>query len=158
MNASEFLASYVRPTLLKMEMHSPAAENLLLMTACHESGGFVHDKQVGGGPALSYYQIEPDTLKDLYINFLSFRQRRKALLDSFLPFEGCTPEDALMDPVYATAAARMIYSRVPQPLPAADDYAGIAKYWKTFYNTPLGKGTEAKFLADTITHICHWNV
>lgn len=158
MKASTFLKDILCPTLLKMEMHSPAAERLLLMTACHESGGFKYDRQEGGGPALSYYQIEPDTLKDLYRNYLRFRPDMQAVLDRFKPTADCTPEQALMDPVYATAAARMIYRRVPQRLPALDDYMGMARYWKTFYNTPLGKGTEGKFLADAIKHLCQWSV
>ena len=158
MNATEFLEQTLRPTLLKMEMHSPAAEQLLLMTACHESGGFRYDRQVGGGPALSYYQIEPATLKDLYTNWLHYRPERKALLDSFLPAGWDSPEQALMDPVYATAAARMIYMRVPEPLPKMGDYGDAARYWKTHYNTTKGKGTEAKFFLDAMHHLMAWAV
>ena len=69
------------------------------MTACHESGGFRYDRQVGGGPALSYYQIEPDTLFDLYKNYLGYRPERKGLLDQFLPADSTGPETALMDSV-----------------------------------------------------------
>ncbi len=148
MNATEFLEGTLRPTLLKMDMQSPSAEKLLLMTACHESGGFKYDRQVDGGPALSYYQIEPETLEDLYLNFLEYRPRRKALLNGFEPSANCTPEEALMDPVYATAAGRLIYSRVLQPLPAVDNDNGLADYWKAHWNTPLGKGTVDEFLKD----------
>lgn len=31
-------------------------------------------------------------------------------------------------------------------LPASEDIAGLATYWKQYYNTPQGKGTEAEFI------------
>ena len=148
MNAKEFLESTLRPTLMGMDMHSRSAEKLLLMTAAHESGGFRHDRQIGGGPALSYYQIEPATLKDLYVNYLNFRSEQLKMMDRFLPEKNITPETALMVPVYSTAAARMIYYRVPEPLPDVEDDAEMARYWKTYWNTHLGKGTVEKFLDD----------
>ena len=40
---------------------------------------------------------------------------------------------------YATAVARLIYWRVPRPLPAASDLDGLAAYWKTHYNTAAGE-------------------
>ena len=147
-DAKEFLESTLRPTLMDMDMLSRSAEKLLLMTAAHESGGFRHARQIGGGPALSYYQIEPDTLVDLYRNYLGYRPERKGLLDQFLPADSTGPETALMDPVYATAAARMIYYRVPEPLPDMEDDTEMARYWKTYWNTHLGKGTGEKFLDD----------
>ena len=39
--------------------------------------------------------------------------------------------------------ARLKYWRVSQPLPETLD--GMARYWKTYYNTPKGAGTEDKF-------------
>ena len=47
---------------------------------------------------------------------------------------------------YATAVARLIYWRVPRPLPAANNLDGLAAYWKTHYNTRLGDGREPKFV------------
>lgn len=41
---------------------------------------------------------------------------------------------------------RLHYLRVPSPVPR--DLAGQAAYWKQHYNTPLGKGTAEKYLAD----------
>jgi hypothetical protein len=47
---------------------------------------------------------------------------------------------------YATAICRLVYYRRREALPPADDLAGLAAYWKLFYNTPLGKGTEAQWI------------
>jgi len=162
MNAAEFLDVTLRPTLMAMGMHSPAAEKLLLMTACHESGGFKYKKQLGDGPARSYYQIEPATLFDLYDNYLKHRPTRRELLGRFEPEFAFMDDDQdepwqdqntlaewLSDDIYATAAARMIYARVSAALPAADtDDIPYAAYWKQFWNTSKGKGTVEKCLTD----------
>lgn len=151
MDATRFLEDYLHPTLQKMGMDSPAAEKLLLMTACHESGGFKYDRQIGG-PALSYYQIEPATLKDLYENYLAFRPEKQALLDQFKPASDSTFEDDLMDPVYSTAAARLIYARVPERLPDVADDDAMGRYCKTYWNTAAGKATAEKYVADWLRY------
>ena len=122
------------------------------MTACHESGGFRTRIQDAGGPARSFYQIEPDTLKDLHENWLSYRPDRLELIKGYKPKSAETYGEALMDDTFATVAARLIYFRVPQPIPNADDDIAMAEYWKTFWNTHLGKGTVDKFLTDWVTH------
>ena len=50
---------------------------------------------------------------------------------------------------YATTIARLIYWRVPRPLPAASDLEGLAAYWKAHYNTAAGRGTVEHFLKAT---------
>lgn len=148
MNANLLLESVIRPVLQRMGMGSPAAEKLLLMTACHESMGFKHKEQLGGGPALSYYQIEPATLLDLHRNYLAFRPLYKGLLEHFWPKGAMEQREALLDDRYSTAVARMIYFRVPKKLPDFDDDVGMAAYWKTYYNTHKGAGTQTRFLQD----------
>lgn len=48
---------------------------------------------------------------------------------------------------YATAVCRLQLYRARPPLPAADDVAGLAAYWKRFWNTAKGRGTEEQFIA-----------
>jgi len=147
MIASEFLADTLRPTLIVMGMHSPAAEKLLLMTACHESMGFRYRRQIKG-PALSYFQIEPATLADLYDSYLDYRSAKRATLNKHLPGD-MTPLEALKnDDTYAVACARMIYARVSAPLPDADDEHGLAAYAKKHWNTEAGKATAQKYYDD----------
>jgi len=147
-NSDDFLKETLEPVLAEMGMASPSAEKLLIMTAAHESMGYRYRAQTGGGPALSYYQIEPNTLDDLYTNYLAFRPDKQALLDAYLP-EGSSRVEALENnDEYATAATRLIYSRVPDALPAVDDDEALAKYAKQFWNTELGAATAEKYLAD----------
>lgn len=148
MDAKTFLDTVLRPTLMDMDMWSASAEKLLLMTACHESMGFRHRKQLGGGPARGFYQMEPATLEDLYLNYLDYRPDLKALLDRFKPHPDCTVEEALLDDRFATAAARLKYCREPEALPPVEENNQFARYWKSYWNTYLGKGTVLKFLQD----------
>ena len=148
------------PVLDAMNMDSVAAEKLLIMTAAHESMGFRYRRQVGG-PALSYFQIEPATLDDLYSNYLAYRPNRQKVVDVFVPI-GMNRREALEhDDRYACACARMIYARVAEALPDAGDEPALAAYAKRYWNTPAGKATAAKYLADFRAHVpvpapAHW--
>jgi len=147
MIAAEFLADTLQPTLVKMGMHSAAAEKLLLLTACHESQGFRYRRQIKG-PALSYFQVEPATLDDLYENYLAYRPAKRATLDAHQPDDVTTLYALEHSDAYAVACARMIYARVKDPLPSVDDEDGLAGYAKQHWNTPAGKATAQKYLDD----------
>ncbi len=150
-HAYAFLDGVIAPVLQTLRMGSVAAEKLLLMTAAHESMGFRYRRQVGG-PALSYFQIEPATLDDLYANYLAFRPARQAKMDAFLP-TGMNRLDALeQDDRYACACARMIYARVQAALPDAADDMALAAYAKQHWNTHAGKASAAKYLHDFHLH------
>ena len=150
--ALQFRTFVIRPTLENLGLHSPAAENLVLGTALHESGGFrFFDQWTGAddvklGPAFGLYQIEPATHDDVLLNFVSWRPKLRAklsLVEAPIP----SPHEQLVTNLaYATAICRLIYYRRPEPLPAADDLPGLARYWKKFYNTSAGAGTEAQFI------------
>ncbi|WP_417451267.1 hypothetical protein [Kordiimonas sp.] len=150
-DANTFLARVIIPVLADLGMDSPAAEKLLMMTAAHESMGFRYRVQVGG-PALSYFQIEPATLEDLYVNYLSFRRGRQAMLDAYLP-DGMSRTQALeQDDHYACAAARLLYARMPEALPDVADDMALAAYAKRNWNTSYGNATPEKYLDDFINY------
>ncbi len=145
--ADDFLRDVIEPVLMDMAMDGAQAEKILMMTACHESMGFRYRAQVGG-PALSFFQIEPNTLDDLYTNYLAYRPDKQALVDAYLP-EGMDRLEALENvDKYACAAARMLYWRVPEALPAVTDDEGMAEYCKKYWNTEMGAATAQKYLDD----------
>lgn len=119
-------------------LHSEAAVALLLGTAATESGFGTFLRQVGKGPALGAFQMEPTTFDDLV--------SRRAL--KFPPLHGRRASQLETDLELAILMARLKYMDDPKPLPDADDVHAMAKYWKKCYNSPLGKGTVDKFLAD----------
>ena len=136
-------------TAAKYRLHSAAAVQLLVGTALKESGGLRWRTQLNGGPARGLFQMEPATYRDIWENYLSYREPLAAAIrQAFTPaggelgFELITDDDA-----FAAVMARLKYHRVPAPLPPADDLAAQAEYWKTHYNTRLGKGTVAGYIA-----------
>ncbi len=146
MIVSQFRGWIIRPVLIKLGMYSEAAENLLVGTALHESAAFKYIAQYPTGPAKGYYQMEPATLRDLYDNYLVYRREHCDIMDSFkievLGLEG----NLAANPTYATAAARLQYWRVKEPLPKADDIEGLARYYKKYWNTEAGKATPQQFV------------
>jgi hypothetical protein len=42
--------------------------------------------------------------------------------------------------------ARIIYLRCPEPLPAADDIAGMGRYWKRHFHDGCGAGSVPAFV------------
>ena len=146
-NAIEFRKAIIKPVLEKLNLASEAAEELLLGTAVQESLNFKYRRQVGGGPARGYYQMEPATHDDIWNNYLNYRSELANRVNSFLSSASADRHDELENnDEYATAMARVHYLRVPAALPAQGDLVGQANYWKQHYNTPLGKGLPKEYI------------
>lgn len=139
-------AEVIRPTLHHLGLHSPAAEDLLLGTALQESDGGRWLRQLGDGPALGPWQMEPATCRDIWDHYLRYRSDLARRVEALM----CPGQDEVAQLVgnlpYACAMARVHYLRIPAPLPPHGDVRGYAHYWKAYYNTHLGRGTEAEFL------------
>jgi len=140
----------IRPTLESINSWSPVAEALLLGTAAQESH-FKYYVQLGGGPALGIYQMEPATFRDIWDNYLKYRpvlNARARMWAHTSNVPGATrpdPEEMVWNLRFATVMCRMHYMRVPSPLPEKISPVQLGRYWKQFYNTPLGKGTVDEF-------------
>jgi len=144
----DFLRGAIRPALARLRLGGAAAERLLLGTALTESG-LVHLRQAGGGPARGLYQIEPATHRDLWRSYLAYRPVVAArLLRLAAPGAPGAPGESQLvwNLAYATGVARLIYRRRPEPLPAAADLEGLARYWKAHFNSAAGRGRAADFL------------
>ena len=146
-NIEQFKQSVIQPTLIQLGMHSQSAMQLLLGTMATESHFGEYLRQVGGGPALGVYQMEPATHDDIVHNYIRHRQSIRQLLVS-LGYMDLDSAKLVYDLRYATIFARLHYYRVREALPAADNLPALAAYWKEYYNTRHGKGTEEKFLVD----------
>jgi len=152
MTPDQLRTEIIRPVLNRTGFWSQAAENLLLGTAIHESNNMRRITQYDGGPALSYYQMEPDTLKDLYDNYLRYNVRYKNLLESHRISMYTRVENLTLSRAYSTLAARLQYFRQDGAIP--ENLEGIAKYWKEKWNTSAGKGTVGQFIKNTKDYIC----
>jgi len=132
----------IKPALSKLQMYSTNAEEILVFTCATESLGGKYLKQVNG-PALGIYQMEPNTYTDIWENYI---KNRGALLNMLtLNFDVGRiplPERMVYDLRFATAMARLHYARAKEPLPSAENVDAIWKYYKKYYNTPLGKAEK----------------
>jgi len=146
MDPLQFRVEVVRPVLVHLGLHSAAAENLLVGTALHESGGLRWLRQLGGGPAFGVYQIEPSTHDDIWRNYLRFRPRLNDRVARLAANQPTRPEQLITNLAYATAIARVHYLACAGAVPDAGDLGGLARYWKRYFNTPKGAGTAAGFI------------
>ncbi len=146
-NAPQLRKEIVRPVLEHLYLWSAAAENLVMGTAAQESRLGTYLKQIAG-PAVGIFQMEPFTHDDLWKTILK-NQPLLAGRVRQVELPGWYQDDAREmagNLYYAAAMCRVFYRRIQEPLPDADDIAGLARYWKRYYNTRLGKGTEAEFI------------
>lgn len=141
------------PTLDELGLLSASAVNLLLGTCAVESNLGQFDKQIGGGPALGIWQIEPTTNK-LVLDWLLKNEpdlfgividiRGKTHVAGGVVSSDINKVALQYNDHYSCAIARCLYLSIPKPLPAANDVLGMAHYWKDFYNRG-GKGTVEGF-------------
>ena len=145
LNCKDLRELVVRPTLQHLRLWSPAAEDLILGTAAQESALGTYLKQVNG-PALGIYQMEPGTFNDIWENYLAYKPDLTNSL--YMLYRQNIPDATAMvgNLYYATAFCRIHYLRVPEAIPVHKDIKGYAAYWKKYYNTPLGAGTEQEFI------------
>lgn len=121
--------------------YSDEAVELLMLTAAQESQLGTYLKQVKG-PARGVFQIEPTTEIDMWRTLATdhFKLLRKKISELRSPMELKDATNMELNLGYQIAMARFYYFRIPASLPSPEPEE-LAKYWKRFYNTYLGKGT-----------------
>ena len=147
----------IQKTLLEVgdKFANNDAVQLVLETGLVESH-FKYLKQLGNGPAKSFWQVEPATAVDNLVHFLKHRKTVMAkcaeasLLD--LAHWQTNSESLWADILEKNIAAGIIhcrikYWRVPKRMP--NTLEGRARYWKQYYNSQQVAGTEEKYV-DTV--------
>jgi hypothetical protein len=147
MNVNQLIELIIRPSLKQMEAHSSAAEQLVVGTAAKESGLGYYVHQLGEGPALSIYQIEPATYHNIIDQFLIDRPELKRMILGSCGYATFPHEDRLMtDLKLATMICRCKYLWVSAKLPNFGDINGQATYWAKFYNGNPITGVPEKYV------------
>lgn len=141
----------VKPTLAQMQplqhdqaiVDGTAIVNLLMGTAMQESrcGEFLH--QLGAGPALGVWQMEPATEKDCWVNYLDFHPQYRIPIGKLLAGGIDRTEQLVGNLYYACAMARIKYLRVPEAVP--EDIERQAAYYVRYYNAG-GAATVAEYM------------
>lgn len=134
--------------LKRLGMYSESATELLMGTCAVESDLGQSVEQIGGGPALGVFQMEPNTMNDIWYNYIRYREGLRVILAEEFGMKGPDKERLKNDLEYSIVMARLKYRRSPVALPkSCKDTLGLAKVWKKGYNTDLGKGTVEKFIS-----------
>lgn len=118
--------------------YSKTASEIIMLTCAQESllGKYIRQNK---GPARGVVQIEPNTEKDVWINFIEYRPEIKAKIIEMTGVTSYGNKLALEgNLVYQVILARLVYYRKPQPLPY-NNIEDMAYYYKVHYNTILGK-------------------
>jgi hypothetical protein len=143
------LKALIQKVLLGMNKYSSEAVELLMLTAAQESHCGEYITQIGGGPALGIFQMEPATMRDIFDNYLNYRKPLKQSVEMFSSGSDLDLEGNIL---FQIALARVHYLRVPEAIPKRQDFQGsdagfdlyvfaMARYWKKYWNTDKGKGT-----------------
>ena len=90
--------------------------------------------------------MEPATFNDIVANYLNNRIPLKEKILEIAGVREFNAKDLENNDRLATCMARVHYLRKPASIPASLD--GQAAYWKKYYNTVLGKGTEEEYKAN----------
>lgn len=138
------LQKLIIDTLTPIGLSSPEIVGLLLGTCAQESHLGKYRKQLGGGPALGIMQMEPATFRDIIENYLRYKPELQEKIKKASGVDCFDPNDLVENDRLAICFARVHYLRVKETIPSTLE--GWAAYWKKYYNTPLGKGTEEEFI------------
>lgn len=151
-NTKQLIELIIQPTLKVLNLYSIAAEQLLAGTCAQESGMGTYLAQYPSGIAKGIFQMEDASHDDVHNNFLRYHPDLLQLLYPACGMEwrniGTLPATPILiyNFRYACAMARIHYLRVKEKLPAYNDLPALAAYWKKYYNTTNGAGTESQFI------------
>jgi len=131
---------------------SDDAVTLVLETGLVESG-YKYIRQLGDGPARSFWQVEPATAVDNLVHYLKHRSplMHKCAEVSLVDLkhwqnfsEPLWSEILEKNIASAIIHCRLKYWRVPKRMP--NTLEGRAKYWKQYYNSAQGAGSEQHYM------------
>ncbi len=131
--------------LSKIDKYSEEAVDLLMGTCAQESGFGKYNRQLGGGPAVGVFQMEPATHDDIWDNYLCY----KRVFVEQNEIERKPAESLVYDLEYAIIMCRIHYLRVRESIPKRmdDNYIKrLGEFYKVHYNTYLGKATVEEFI------------
>lgn len=151
MNAKH-LRDLIKSTLRVFSAYSTEAVDLLMLTAAQESFCGETLRQLGGGPALGIFQMEPETYNDIMSRFIPNRPDLGTRLNSFRT--SLSPwMDLEGNLLFQIVIARVNYMRIHEAIPKwsgnEEEYIrALAAYWKKYWNTKIGKGTQEEAIAN----------
>jgi hypothetical protein len=140
-------SKYIEKPLNQIRLLHPNRVALCLRIGAVESDFGTHPKQING-PALGFYGYEPRTYECMKKNALPRIWHK--VKGVYFPDD---PGFLIYDLAMATQAVAIQLSRFSEPIPDLEDIWGQARYWKTYWNTSEGKGTEEEFVKKSFVYV-----
>ena len=141
----EDIKKIINWSLNNLDMNSEDVSVLVFRTGMAESG-YRHLSQMGSGPAVGFFQVEPATIDDTWNNYAVYRKPIMDILKD-MGFDPNNSKISVMSSIALQAAfCRLKYRRDRLPIPPAEQLCAQAAYWKRVYNTVLGKGSVEHFV------------
>lgn len=151
----DFMEWVIYPSLDYLDLPNKEQACMLLLGTALQESKLKAVEQVGG-PALGYFQMEPNTHSDLWGYLAGLPRARESILRliGIDPLRQLVPDPVFLkiNPLYAAMMARVFYWRKAEPLPSADDILGQARYYKRHWNTVAGKATEYEYVSNWHTY------
>ena len=142
-NKKQLIDQIIEPTLIKLNMYSEQAVDLLLWTAAVESRLGYYVVQQAGGPALGIYQMEPNTYYDVWDSVLKYSPIKTSKVQKIIFTENEPSAREMIGNInFATAMARIYYSRFPEPLPKANHWEAINEYYYKYWRPNPAKTSK----------------
>ena len=141
------IKAIINEVLIRMEEldipNTKEARDLIFETGNAETS-YRHLEQMGGGPAISFWQLESNTIKDIWENYITYRKPYIQMAYELGLREGEMDFCVMSNVALAVFFCRVYYRRQPGAIPSTPEER--ADYWKEYYNTEGGKGTVKHYL------------
>lgn len=148
-DAKQLKEVVVLPALNALGLSSLSAVNLLIGTAAQETnmGTYLIQKQIGLRGGIGIYQQSAASHVAIWERMVKPDAAMRAKISLYLGYSGMPQASRLAtDLALATIMARLYYYAINVALPDANDLPGLAKYYKRYWNTEMGKATEEQFI------------
>lgn len=142
---NDFQSKVLNPDLMKLNIYSPAASNLLLGTAIQES--------LLGKLSKNVFQITLSTAEDINSTYLVKHPDLRNAVNYFYDPQRPLSWNLSNNVNYEVAIASIVYLRANRPLPNATDPEALGLFWKKNYNTYFGKGTAREYALNLETYL-----
>lgn len=149
MNLHQVKKYWVEPALefFPEQLRTDNRKQFMVAIGLVESG-YNYVAQVPEADALGYWQVQRSTYLDNQVNFLDFKNEFNHYWTLFRKIHAASYPSMASDCVFACYMGAITVYRAPAALPEYNDIKGMAKYWKTYYNTSQGAGSIEEAFQD----------
>jgi len=145
MMSAAYVARLIATTLFEAPFPHPRRAFMQMLGIAAQESQLRYLRQLNSGPARGLFQTEPRTERDLW-KYIHARPHIAAIMEQRCNLTDPDVVHLECNLPYQVLLCRVYLLRIPEPLPAEDDVPGQARYWKKYYNTAAGRGTEEEYV------------